>query len=219
MRNLFGLIMIAGLMTFVGCKGSDSKAAEVTTATEAPAKVMTGDAYAVNTGTSTITWTGSKKVGDSHSGTLSLSAGSLNVDKGDITGGTFTIDINSLKNTDMAGSDGAGKLEGHLKNADFFDVAKFPSATFEITKVTKVMNNPDMSHTVSGNLTLMGISKNISMPASITMADGKVMASVKDFAINRTDWGMKYGTGIVGAAADRIINDDVVIGLNLEAGM
>lgn len=218
MRNLLGLIMIVGVMSFVACKGSDSKAADAS-ASEAVAKEMTGDSYAVNTGTSSITWTGSKKVGNSHSGTLSLSEGAVVVEKGAVTGGTFTIDINSLKNTDMAGSDGAGKLEGHLKNADFFDAAKFPSATFEITKVTKVMNNPDMSHTVSGNLTLMGISKNISMPANITVADGKVMASVKDFAINRTDWGIKYGSGIVGAAADRIINDDVVIGLNLEAAM
>lgn len=223
MRNLFGLLLLIGAMSFVGCKGSADKAAAaadaaVTVMEDVKAEIV-GDAYAVNADNSSITWVGSKKTGSSHSGTLGLSSGSLSVDKGDITGGTFTVDINSLANTDMAGSDGAGKLVGHLLSPDFFNAAEFPSATFEITKVTKVMNNPEMTHTVNGNLTMMGVSKNISMPATITMADGKVMASVKDFALNRTDWGMKYGSGLLGLAADKIINDDVVIGLTLEAGM
>jgi len=220
--------MLVGAMSLVACKGAADKAADAASAvTETVTDVvddvkaeLVGDAYAVNTGTSSLTWTGGKKVGgSSHSGTFSISEGSLGVDKGDITGGTFTIDINSMKNTDMAGSEGAGKLEGHLKSPDFFNVAEFPNATFAITKVTKVMNNPAMTHTVSGDLTMMGVTKNISLPASITIADGKVMATVKDFNLNRTDWGMKYGSGLLGLAADKIINDDVVIGLSLEAAM
>ncbi len=41
----------------------------------------------------------------------------------------------------MAGTDGAGKLEGHLKAADFFDVAVYPTAKFVITKVEELMVN------------------------------------------------------------------------------
>ena len=228
MKNLLSLIGLATMLSFAACGGSADKAKDmakdaatattdvVAAAGDAMAK-MIGDKYTVDTNASSISWTGSKKVGDSHNGSLSLSEGTLAVDKGTVTGGVFTIDINSLKNTDMAGAEGAGKLEGHLTSPDFFDVAKFPNATFNITKVTKVMNNEKMTHTVSGDLTLMGVSKNISMPATVSMEGDKVMASVKNFALNRTDWGMKYGSGLLGLAADKIINDDVMIGLELVA--
>lgn len=227
MKNLFSLLVLAAALAFTACGGAD-KAKEVAkdaaTATtdavvstgDAMAKLV-GDKYAVNTQASMIKWTGSKKVGDSHTGTLVLSNGTVAVDKGTITGGQFTINLSSLTNTDMAGSDGAGKLEGHLKSPDFFDVAKFPNATFSITKVTKVMNNDAMTHTVSGDLTLMGVSKNISMPATVKVENDRVIASVSNYALNRTDWGMKYGSGLLGLAADKIINDDVMISMSLVA--
>ena len=229
MKNLLSLLSLAMILTMTACGGAADKAVDAakdvaTTATDAMASAgdamtkLIGDKYAVNTATSKITWTGSKKVGDSHSGTMALSSGTLAVDKGSLTGGKFVIDIKSLTNTDMAGTEDAGKLEGHLKSPDFFKMGEFPTATFEITKVTKVMNNPAMTHTVNGNLTVLGISKNISMPATISVDGGKVTAMVKEYAFNRTDWGMKYGSGLLGLAADKIINDDVMIGLTIEAG-
>lgn len=219
MKLFTNLFTIAIVIALFACKGGDQKA-EAATAPEAVEATTMGDTYTVNIAESGIHWIGSKKIGDSsHDGTLALSAGSLSITKGDITGGSFTIDMNSLANIDMAGTEGADKLIGHLKSDDFFKVASFPNATFEITKVTKVMNNADMSHTVSGNLTMLGVSKNISMPATIAMTDGKLTASVKDFALNRTDWGVKYGSGLLGIVGDKVINDDVAISINLVAAM
>jgi len=228
MKNVLSLLAMAMMLSLAACGGAADKAKEMTkdvadvateavgTAADAMAKLV-GDKDSVNTTDSNIAWKGSKKVGDSHSGTLSLSKGTLAVDKGAITGGVFTIDMNSLTNTDMAGSDGAGKLEGHLKNEDFFNVSAFPYATFEITKVTKVLNNANMTHSVSGDLKLLGISKNIVLPATVKIEGDKVSASVKNYQLNRTDWGVKYGSGLLGAAADKIINDNVEINLELVA--
>jgi len=225
MKNLFSLLALVSMLSIMACGGAD-KAKEVANdtasndaivSTDDVVKTVEGDKYKVDVKSSTISWKGSKKIGDSHTGTLDIASGILVIDKGTIIGGGFTIDINSLNNTDMAGTDGAGKLEGHLKSEDFFNVAKFPNATFNITKVTPVMNNSTMTHTVSGMLNLMGVAKSISMPATINMTDDSFSATVKDYKLNRTDWGMKYGSGLLGLAADKIINDDVMINIELSA--
>jgi len=83
--------------------------------------------YKVNTQTSTIKWNAKKIVGG-HVGTINLQDGTLQTDKGKISGGGFTIDMNSMACTD------APKLTGHLKNEDFFNVPTYPTAKFVIAK-------------------------------------------------------------------------------------
>ena len=82
--------------------------------------------------TSVLTWKGSKPTG-SHNGTVALKSGNLEVVKGKIKSGVFVVDLNTIKNLDLAGTDGAANLEGHLKGEDFFDVAKYPTSTFTIS--------------------------------------------------------------------------------------
>lgn len=97
----------------------------------APAQKM------IDTAASTINWTGGKEfVSDKHSGTVALSNGFLTVDGDKIIGGEFTVDMNSIKNTDVTDPAMNGKLVGHLKSPDFFDVANHKDAKFVITKVT-----------------------------------------------------------------------------------
>ncbi len=118
--------------TLAACNGNTENKVETTE--KQTAAVAEGTSYAVDS-TSTITWTGSKPTGK-HTGTFKIKEGSLNVKDGALTGGIFLIDINSLNNEDLAGdAESKGKLEGHLKSPDFFDVAKYPTAKFEITGV------------------------------------------------------------------------------------
>ena len=80
------------------------------------------------------------------------------VKDGNITGGNFVININSLKITDQDTS-GVSKLTAHLLSPDFFDAAKFGTARFEITGVeaydaAKMQSLlPNATHLISGNLT------------------------------------------------------------------
>ena len=83
--------------------------------------------YDVNLEESTIEWQGFKPTG-THKGTINIISGTFTTNDGKIQSGSFVIDMSSLKES----KDNA-RLEGHLKSADFFDVAKFPSASFEIT--------------------------------------------------------------------------------------
>ncbi|RZM08644.1 MAG: YceI family protein [Pedobacter sp.] len=179
-----------------------------------------GTAYAVDAN-STVTWTGSKPTGK-HDGIFKISNGSLTVKDSTLTGGNFTIDINSISNTDLAGdTTSKAQLEGHLKSADFFDVAKFPTAKFEITAVEPyVADNSkptllkDATHTIKGNLTLKDSTKNVAFPAKI-MIDATGAKAVADFNIDRTLWGLNYKGP--NNPQDWVISKEVNIKLNISA--
>src|SRR5690606_4136447 len=102
------------------------------------------------------------------------------------------------------------KLEGHLKSPDFFDVEKHPKATFESTAV-KAGGAGGATHTVTGNLTLHGVTRSISFPASIQV-NGDTITVNAEFAINRKDFGIVYP-----GMPDDLIKDDVLIQLKLGA--
>jgi len=115
----------------------------------------------------------------------------------------ISIDTTSVK-TDAEG------LTKHLQSPDFFDVAKFPQATFVSTEI-KPGGDKGASHTVTGNLTLHGVTKSITFPATITVDPGAVNVA-STFAINRKDFGINYAGG-----ADNLIRDEVVMTLKVRA--
>ena len=131
-----------------------------------------------------LTFVGKKPDGK-HEGGFKKLSGAATVPDNDLTKLAVTIEIE----TDSLYSDD-NKLTGHLKTADFFDVKNHPKATFKSTKVEK----GDKTYTVTGELTLLGKSKTVSFPASITAKDG-VLAVSTTFTIDRTEWGMTYGKG------------------------
>lgn len=98
------------------------------------------------------------------------------------------------------------KLTKHLKSPDFFDVEKFPKATFKSTGIEKTADG----HTITGDLTLHGVTKRISFPATIKATDAKVNANA-EFSINRKDFGITYP-----GMPDDLIRDLVVIKLSLD---
>lgn len=164
---------------------------------------------------------GSKPTGQ-HEGIFKVQEGKLLVKDNALTGGSFLIDMNSLNNLDLTDAEYKAKLEGHLKSPDFFDVAKFPTAKFEITGVenfvadssSKDLVTKDATHLIKGNLTLKDSTKNISFPAKITASTGKLIAAA-NFNIDRTEWGMNYKGP--NNPQDWVINKTVNIKLNLSS--
>jgi len=214
----FLLVIVASV--FVACKDSSNtdKAKIDNAKTESQA---TGGEYKIDTTISIITWLG-KKVTGQHKGTLNLSHGNIVVANDAVTGGSFIINVNSLKATDASPEDNA-KLTDHLLSADFFDIAKFPTAKFIITGVAAYIAPADTTqkvklagatHTVTGNLTLKDVTKSITFPAKITVSTTTVNAESK-FTINRNDFGMTYGTDP--SMKDKMLMPDVEIGFNITA--
>ena len=184
-------------------------------------QAVEGTPYSIDS-TTTVSWTGTKPTGK-HEGFFKVSEGSLLVKDNSLTGGSFTINVNSLNNTDMAAdAENKAKIEGHLKSPDFFDVAKYPSAKFEITSVEPFVADSNAAqvltegatHIIKGNLTLKDSTKNISFLAKVTI-DGASAKATANFNIDRTLWGMNYKGP--NNPADWVISREVNIKLSLSA--
>lgn len=186
------------------------------------AKVMTSDpaassSYAVHPTASIVTWEGSKIAG-THTGTLSVSEGSISMDNGKVTGGNFTIDMMSLTCTDLEAGQGKEDLEGHLKAPDFFDVATYPTANFTITKVAQLAGDAEANSLVYGNLTIKGIEKEIAFKAMINDKGTGVTVTTPEFGINRTDFGVKYNSSsFMEVVKDKVIDDNIKLSIRLGA--
>jgi polyisoprenoid-binding protein YceI len=211
---------LAAISILAACTDAP-KADKAETGDKQEVKTAEGNAWSLDS-RSAITWTGTKPTG-THTGTFKLKEGSLLVKDSALTGGSFTIDINSLDDKDMAGdAENKGKLEGHLKSPDFFDAAKFPTAKFEITGIEpfnaanagKDLVMKDATHTIKGNFTLKDSTKNISFPARITISGNKLTA-VADFNIDRTQWGLNYKGP--NNPQDWVIRKDVNLKLDISA--
>lgn len=207
------LILAVAATSFAACNSNSAKKVETTEKQSAAS--TDGTAYTVDS-TSTVTWTGSKPTGK-HTGTFKVSSGTFTVKDGALTGGNFTIDINSLNNEDLASdAESKAKLEGHLKSPDFFNAAKYPTAKFEITAVEPNTDTTqkEVTHIIKGNLTLKDSTKNVAIPARVTV-DAKTLSASAIFSIDRTLWGMNYKGP--DNPQDWIIAKSVELKLNLTA--
>ena len=129
-------------------------------------------------------------------GTFSGSSGSLTVDPANpgATRLTVTIPTGSVMTT-------SAKLTQELKSADWLDAAKFPTATFTSTRVSKLGAD---TVRVEGNLTLHGVTKPATITAKLFGATNNPMSKKPSLGftgttvIKRSDFGIGYGVPIVG---------------------
>lgn len=217
------VLALAALLAVASCKSNNSDSAETSEA-EAVA-VAEGHPYAADLSTSKVEWKAFHKGGFAPRwGTIQLSSGDLTVVDDQVTAGSFVIDFNTL--TVDPGSvtekdKKAEDLQGHLKSADFFDVAQFPQGTFEITGITDFDPAKDKSvieganKVVSGNFTLKGNTINVTFPARIAAGDGTVRVEAK-FTVDRTAWGLKFGV-TEADPAEWGISKDFEVGVDLTA--
>ncbi len=157
------------------------------------------DNFKVTVENSKLTWKGYKPTGD-HMGTIALASGNISLKNNKLTGGSFVADMSTIKD-----ADGSAKLEGHLKSEDFFEVAAFPTAKFDITKSeikgTKVH--------ITGNMTIKGITKQITFPATLAVNKDNVTLTSDTFQINRADFNVKYKSKtFFNDLKDKFVNDD-----------
>lgn len=217
--KLINLFVVSTLIiTAVSCKGEKKNETEAKAAEEAAEATTAAIVYAIDPASSTIEWTGKKPTG-MHTGTIKIADGTVKTQNGNLESGAFTIDMTSIIVTDLEGDDKAS-LEGHLKGEGegkedhFFNVAKHPTATFEVTGITE----REGKTMLEGNLTMKGIKKNISFPVT-TSAEGDMMILTSEvFTINRTDWGVNYGSkSVFENLGDKFINDDIELKVSVRA--
>jgi len=169
---------------------------------------------------SQVVWTG-RNISGAHSGTLKLKSGWLEVCPGPSATsakGEFTLDMESIANTDLGDTTYSRMLVAHLKSDDFFDTGRFPTATFHLRHVTI---NPharpgNINADIDGALTLKGVTEDLGFPALIEGLSGGELAAEAHFDIDRTRWNVIYGSGkFYEKLGMHLVHDVISLGLHI----
>ena len=129
-----------------------------------------------------------KNFGLNTSGTLKGLKGSIKFDSSNPTASTFdvSVDVNTI-NT------GIENRDNHLTKEEYFDVEKYPTITFASNGVKK----DNEGYSVTGNLTIKGITQNISFPFKAENKDGGILLT-GEFTINRKDFNVGGSSAVLG---------------------
>ncbi len=175
-----------------------------------------GKELSVISSQSKLEWN-AKKVTGEHFGTVDIGNGNVYVDNAQLTGGDFEIDFTTIKvgNVDDPGMN--AKFTGHLKSDDFFSAEKFPMGKFEIISAEQKPDDSGNNYIITGNLTIKGITNQISFPANVNINGDNLTASA-DFKIDRTLWDIKFRSGkFYENLGDNLIYDEFNIKFNITA--
>ena len=163
--------------------------------------------------TGSIKWTG-YGVGKTHTGDLKIKNGEVEMKGDELIGGAFVVDMTTLKTADSP------KLQAHLQSPDFFDITKYPEATYKITKVEIIKGaapgNP--THKIMGNLTIKSKTEPFEMLASVTKKDGHYTAVASTEIKDRTKYDLVFNSKqfkALSALGDKLIEDHIKLDLNV----
>ncbi|RLZ09254.1 YceI family protein [Faecalibacter macacae] len=216
MKKLFLSLAMISAVALTSCGGNT----ETVNATEAQesATASEGAVTYIADSTSTVNWKGGKTFDDinkpeeGHWGIVKLKEGTATVNNGVLESGKFVADFTTFESKDLdSDPETKAKLDGHLKAADFLDVEKYPTASFEITGV-KAIEGGDYNSEISGNFEFRGTPKNVTFKANVTVEGNVVTVKSEEFGINRKDFGITFAGG-----GGSIIKDEVLLQVDLTA--
>ncbi len=206
------IILLASAAFLFSC-GSEEHHVEAHEAKKVEQKTVTTNAVTYNKiqDGSTVNWKGSIVGGiKSHNGVLKLKKAEVVADENGIEKAKVTIDMKSIHSLDIPTTEQDYiDLVGHLNSPDFFNTSQFPEADFEITDIKKKEEN---KYAVTGNLTLMGVTKSITFDADIKTTPKAIHIKSEPFTIDRTQWGVNFHSeGTPGIPTNRIISNDITL--------
>lgn len=178
--------------------------------------------YVIDPQTSIVKWKGSKPTGV-HNGTVPVASGTVTVANGNITGGTVEIDMQGIIVNDLEG-DNKANLESHLKGStpgkeeDFFNVDKYPKATYVINSASILENDPDGTHMLNGTLTIKDISKPVNFKARVNLDGNKLSATTPEFPVDRTEYDIRFKSRkFFNNLQDDFVNDEFTLQIEVNA--
>jgi len=184
------------------CGNTETKKIETTLEVQELDSVL--QSLNINTSTSSVEWKGVMVGIYSHNGFVSIKEGNLVYQGNSITGGSITIDMETMTQSDSLYKTEENKLVAHLESPDFFDVANFPTATFEITSSDLGTNK------VYGNLTVKGITD--SEVVENVIFDLETKSATGTLKFDR----QKYGVTYKGSKKDMLVGDEVEMTISLK---
>lgn len=145
-------------------------------------------------------------------GTLGAVSGTVEMDDKDITKSKVEASID-VKGIDTRSE----KRDNHLKSADFFHVEKFPTAMFKSTKIEKIS---DTKLKVTGDLTMHGVTKSVTLDTEVTpevknpFSGTPTRALTATGMVNRQDFGLTWKSAAVEAI--KVVGDEVKLSIEAE---
>ncbi len=160
-----------------------------------PAAIHDG-VYQIDAEKSVLEWIG-RNINNRHHGRITISSGEIVLAQGRPVSGRFVLDMNTITNTDLQDDGWRSMLLRHLKSDDFFDVERYPTATFALRGATVIAEStpgtPNME--ISGLLTIKETAKPISFPAIIAAQEDGTLKAHAVIDLDRTLWDVCYGSG------------------------
>jgi len=216
------LVLGLGLIALTAC-GLSRRSDSLTSAPSEPAvpsgssvpstpaapAVLADGIYQVDTAASRVTWQAAK-ITATHTGSVSLRSGSLQVSGGALSGASFTIDMPTITS-----NENIDPLVKHLKSPDFFDVATYPEASLTVKSVRP--GTAAGEYVLSGDLTVKSVTAPVEFTAQV-MPTAKGLEARSSLSIDRTKWGIKYLSGnFFKDLGDKAIEDTIKFDIVLAA--
>ena len=210
MKNSIWLICVI----FIGCGKQESQhqqiqhaSLEVTTTTLQDADTLWVDKLG-----SDVQWIGRKVTGE-HSGHIEVAGGFIVHADGKLTSGEILMNMQSITVDDIEDPKWNQKLVDHLKNDDFFNSEKYPTAKFVFTK----FKGKGADTHVSGNITI----RDKTVPTNLVInvvVDADSSYSTGTINIDRSLFGVKYGSGtFFEGLGDKMIMDEFTLNFKVIA--
>lgn len=188
---------------FSACRGPEVKE-DNASASFISLRDVANEKYVIDTKESVVTWKCSMVFANKggHTGYVSLSNGQLILERDQLVGGSVEVDMSTIVDEHQRSDN---NLIEHLQSPDFFDVKKFPFSTFAITRVAPDGENIN----VTGNLTIKGITHEVTFPAKIE-SKGRIVHANCKVTIDRAQWDVRYKSGkFFDNLADEAISDTI----------
>lgn len=205
MKYLIHGLFLTALLSLASACG---EAKDATTPTETTAVGATGT-YIVDVANSRVKWKGVMLGIKFHEGILKFSEGELTLENGVITGGSFTVDMQSMTATDENYQPEQGatreKLLRHLASPDFFDVANFPTATFVIRASEGVA--------ATGELTVRGVTHTETVQNIALIEVDDVVKANGNLTFDRK----KYNVSWDSPMQDVILSNNIEVSIDIAA--
>lgn len=209
--GLAAIVAISLVRPEVTVAEESQNTASAATTTPAAATIT----YVFDLAASELKWEGSKVVGGAHDGTIGLKSGELVWGKGPVSS-VVVVDMNTIVNTDLKKAGSKKKLEGHLKNEDFFHVTEYPEAKLSAKSFTATAK-PDI-YKVEGEITIRGVTEPITYETKLKKNDDGAVEGQGVLTIDRTKFNVKYNSArFFPDLGDKIIKDEFTLSYNFKA--
>jgi polyisoprenoid-binding protein YceI len=218
-KKLLALV-ISGLIMLAACGGGGTRenAAEISERLEPGERPENAEVRNLDTNASTVEWRASRVTAE-HYGTIGVKDGELYLVNDQLVGGNIILDMTDIVVLDLQDQGMNQKLTGHLKSDDFFSSESHPEGRFEMARITRNENTDPAqpNYTISGNLTMKGITRGVSFPAWVNVDDNRLTARA-DFTLDRTEWDIRFRSGrFFENLGDNLIHDDFTVKLDIVA--